>query len=1061
MPDVRTPCPTAKQLSDYGLGKLSAPDLSVIQEHLTSCPRCRQRITEQPPVSVAGQLRAAAPQPSNTVLPRRTSGTETTLDEVPPELAGSSKFEVLSKLGEGGMGAVYKARHTFLNELVAIKVMNATSLANPDARSRFLREMQAVGQLKHKNIVRALDAEQIGELLVLVMEYVEGVTLDRLVEQKGRLPVGYCCGCIVQAAQGLQFAHEKSMVHRDIKPGNLIVATKERSVKLLDFGLARGTREQQAKGNHTQVGVPMGTPAFMAPEQVTDASTVDIRADVYSLGCTLYYLLAGQSPFQRDSAMTTMMAQVAEETRPLIEVRAEVPAELWTVVAKMLAKKPEHRYQTPKEVEQALRPFVTGGAKSEPAIGGKAKAGLVDAATLLPGAPRSLNPSPPPPPPAASTGETLQFNAVPTYTSRRQSQEKRKIPAWVVYSAGIAACLLTTALLAWLVLTVTTDKGKVIIEIDQPGAVVSVDGRTINILVKGDKTPIEIKVGEGTHTLEVKKDGFETKTEAFTYRKGKDTVLKVRLEKLGTVVVEIDQRGAEVTLDGEKITTFIAGEMKPIDLRVTRGKHKLVVKKDGFREETREFNVPEVKRIQVTMETATPVAKGGDDQPRVPPKETPPVKPVTEEKPRITEVPSAPERFTPLFNGKNLSGWVIDGGNKNQWSVQGNTIVSSSPHFSKRNYLLTNKEYSDFVLRFDFKVEERSHGGVAIRAIEGEKLPLGKVAIFDHPIIKLTNPAMNDREPTGTAHWLMNGTAYVRPDEILVLPTRTWHSMEVMVQGEKCTATVGGKQLLNLALDPDTRNHGGIVPALARRKGKVGFQINTGTVRYRKVEIKELAPTPPGESTTAAPKAADGFESLFNGKDLAGWTALNGQPAKWAVRDGIVEVSPGKRDIMTKKKFGPDFQLHVEFWLPLMPAAKGQARANSGVFLQGRYEVQILDSFMNDTHAAGSIGSLYGLIDPDKEALQKAIRPPEQWQTYDITFHAPTVNAVGKVTEDGRITVVLNGVTVIDDGKFNKVCGGALDNKIGAPGPVRLQDHGAAVRFRKIEIKELIRPNAR
>jgi hypothetical protein len=199
------------------------------------------------------------------------------------------------------------------------------------------------------------------------------------------------------------------------------------------------------------------------------------------------------------------------------------------------------------------------------------------------------------------------------------------------------------------------------------------------------------------------------------------------------------------------------------------------------------------------------------------------------------------------------------------------------------------------------------------------------------------------------------------------------------------------------------------------------------------------------ETAKQPPKGA---EVLFNGKDLSGWVTRGGKPAAWTLRDGYMEVKGG--DIMTKEKFGPDFKLHVEFWLPLMPKAKGQGRANSGVYLQGRYEVQVLDSYMNDTYANGSVGALYGLIAPDKEAQQKAIRPPEQWQTYDITFHAPRVDPKGKVTEKGRITVVLNGVTIIDNGKFDRTTGGANDTKIGAPGPIRLQDHGCKVRYRNI-----------
>ncbi len=155
---------------------------------------------------------------------------------MPAVLVASSKFEILGKIGQGGMGAVYKARHTFLNKLVAIKVMNANVVSHPEARSRFLREMRSAGRLKHQNIVRALDAEQIGETLLLVMEYIEGIALDQLVRQRGPLPVDFACLCIVQAALGLQYAHEQEMVHRDIKPANLIV-TPRGEVKLLDFGL--------------------------------------------------------------------------------------------------------------------------------------------------------------------------------------------------------------------------------------------------------------------------------------------------------------------------------------------------------------------------------------------------------------------------------------------------------------------------------------------------------------------------------------------------------------------------------------------------------------------------------------------------------------------------------------------------------------------------------------------------------------------------------------------------------------------------------------------------------
>jgi hypothetical protein len=206
------------------------------------------------------------------------------------------------------------------------------------------------------------------------------------------------------------------------------------------------------------------------------------------------------------------------------------------------------------------------------------------------------------------------------------------------------------------------------------------------------------------------------------------------------------------------------------------------------------------------------------------------------------------------------------------------------------------------------------------------------------------------------------------------------------------------------------------------------------------------------EDTTTIP---NGAVVLFGGQSLDGWVKRDGQPAEWKVQDGIVQCVPGKGDIMTREKYGPDFQLHAEFWLPLMADAKGQARANSGVYLQGRYEIQVLDSYMNETYANGSVGALYGIIAPDPEAQKKAVKPPEQWNSYDITFHAPRVDGDGKVTEPGRVTVKLNGVTLIDDGKFDKTTGGAVNDKLGEPGPILLQDHGNTVRYRNIWLKPL------
>jgi hypothetical protein len=211
-------------------------------------------------------------------------------------------------------------------------------------------------------------------------------------------------------------------------------------------------------------------------------------------------------------------------------------------------------------------------------------------------------------------------------------------------------------------------------------------------------------------------------------------------------------------------------------------------------------------------------------------------------------------------------------------------------------------------------------------------------------------------------------------------------------------------------------------------------------------EIPELRAQAAGQ----APPASAVVLIAAQKPSLSGWIRRNGTDATWNVHDDYVEIAPGKGDILTKDKFG-DFQLHVEFWIPLMANKKSQARGNSGVFLQGRYEIQVLDSYHNDTYLDGSCGALYKIIAPS----QNASKPPEEWQTYDITFHAPRVDKDGKVTEKGEVTVVHNGVTIIDRGRFDHTTPGALETTQGTPGPIMLQDHGARIRYRNVWLKPL------
>ena len=269
------------------------------------------------------------------------------------------------------MGVVYLARNRLMARLEVLKVVNKEMLERSGGKERFLREIQSAAMLSHPNVVTAYSALPVGELLVFVMEYIEGQDLSKLVKERGPLPVLNACYYVQQAALGLQHAFEKKMVHRDIKPQNLILARdgKKHVIKVLDFGLAKVKREANEDLELTGEGRMLGTPDYIAPEQILDATHADTRADIYSLGCTLYYLLTGRAPFKAKSLYEILQAHQTMQAKPLNLERPEVPAELAAVVAKMLAKDPAKRYQKPVEVAQALMSFIKPGARLAPVTG--------------------------------------------------------------------------------------------------------------------------------------------------------------------------------------------------------------------------------------------------------------------------------------------------------------------------------------------------------------------------------------------------------------------------------------------------------------------------------------------------------------------------------------------------------------------------------------------------------------------------------------------------------------------------------------------------------------------
>jgi serine/threonine-protein kinase len=271
-------------------------------------------------------------------------------------------YVIQDLLGRGGMGAVYLAEHLDLHRRVAIKVLAPGR--GEDARlatERFLREARAAAALDHPNIVRIFDVARHNNAPYLVMEYVEGETLQQTLDRDGAIPYDMAAEYAAQAAAGLQHAHEKGFVHRDIKPGNLI-RDRFGVVKILDMGLARSASDSDKLTEKLDEGAVVGTADFIAPEQAINSPAVDGRVDIYSLGATLFTLVAGRPPFDGNTTQKLMQHQL-KDAPALRKLNGSVPPELSAVVARMLEKKPAARFQTPAEVIAALAPWAGASAR--------------------------------------------------------------------------------------------------------------------------------------------------------------------------------------------------------------------------------------------------------------------------------------------------------------------------------------------------------------------------------------------------------------------------------------------------------------------------------------------------------------------------------------------------------------------------------------------------------------------------------------------------------------------------------------------------------------------------
>lgn len=375
-------CQSPETLKAYALGRLPDEEAEALADHLADCPVCEETLAgfDDTADSFVGAVRdagdgtedaAAASDRLDTALRQIANPYDHDSKPTSPVAECIRDYELLEPLGRGGMGTVYRALHRSLDRIVAVKLLPGRRLRAPQAVERFRREMKAIGRLNHPSIVRATDAGEVDGTHYLAMDYVDGIDLSRLVKYIGPLPVADACEIIRQAALALQYAHEQGLIHRDVKPGNLMLEAGAPShgqspavtVKVMDLGLALFGAASEAIDELTTVGQLMGTLDYMAPEQADSSHTVDATADVYSLGATLFKLLTGQAPYETDEYRTPlkkMKALSLVDAPSIAGYRSDLPAGLADIIDRMLLRDASQRPRTAQDVAESLEPFCSG-----------------------------------------------------------------------------------------------------------------------------------------------------------------------------------------------------------------------------------------------------------------------------------------------------------------------------------------------------------------------------------------------------------------------------------------------------------------------------------------------------------------------------------------------------------------------------------------------------------------------------------------------------------------------------------------------------------------------------
>ena len=473
-----TTCPTQEELKSLSLGQLSDEQSDRLIIHLNDCQPCQSEMgtLETAEDTFVAQLRSASDGiDGDSLIDELHSETEcriaaaralgalaevetgATTNPKPNVPRNIGEYEVVQPLGHGGMGHVYLGRHTKLNRTVAIKFIAEHRRWDKNMHERFASEMRTIGSLNHPNIVVAHDAREVDGLAVLVTEFIDGLDVSELLRRNGQLSIADSVAIVQEVCHALKYIDSKNLVHRDIKPSNIMI-DNEGSVKLLDLGLAKLQADDE-QGEFTATGQAIGTADYVAPEQINDGRNVDIRADIYGLGCSLYKLLAGRAPFalpQHSTAFAKMNAHVSETPEPIEGLRSDIPKPLAKLVHRMLEKSPADRPQTADEVLK----LISSVANSDDLKKSESLAALVKTSRSLPSNRTESQPL------------NAEANGKPVSGLQTEPSFGKRIP-W----AAIASTLLALAFGIWLgiILTIKKPNGEAAKLIIPDGAIAIVD----------------------------------------------------------------------------------------------------------------------------------------------------------------------------------------------------------------------------------------------------------------------------------------------------------------------------------------------------------------------------------------------------------------------------------------------------------------------------------------------------------------------------------------------------------------------------------------------------------